>query len=86
MKLKFKFKTQLIACAYVLLVSVFLFGCEKTMITPIEKYGDSKYVVSNKKDTFWSDYNIQLKNKDTIFWITVLSFDGKNIKTGDTLR
>lgn len=72
--------------AKLLLVSVFLFGCEKEIITPIEKYGNSEYVVTNKRLTLGNDFNLQLKNKDTIFWITALRFDSVNIKVGDTLR
>ena len=72
--------------AKLLLVSVFLFGCEKANINPIEKYGGSKYVVTHKGLTFSNNFNLQLKNKDTIFWITVLRFDGLKVKSGDTLR
>ncbi len=87
MKTNFKFKTQLIAFAYVLLVAVFIFGCARSKTEPIEKYGGSKYVVSKIEGTDWGRlYNIQLKNKDTIFWGTVLEFDAKKIKVGDTIR
>lgn len=73
--------------AKLLLVAIFLFGCGRTKTQPIEKYGGSKYVVSRIEGTDWGRlYNIQLKNKDTIFWITVLAFDAKNVKVGDTIR
>ena len=69
-----------------LLVSAFLFGCEKAHVYPIEKHSGSKYVVTYKECTFSSNFNLQLKSKDTILWITVLHFDGFKIKEGDTLR
>ena len=72
---------------YTMLVAVFLFGCAKDETQPIEKYGGSKYVVSKIQGTEWGRlYNIQLKNRDTIFWATVLKFDAKSIKVGDTIR
>jgi len=72
---------------HTMLAAVFLFGCAKAKTQPIEKYGGSKYVVSKIQVTDWGRlYNIQLKNKDTIFWATVLEFDVKSIKIGDTIR
>lgn len=72
---------------YTMLVAVFVFGCARTKTQPIEKYGGSKYVISKIQGTDWCRlYNIQLKNKDTIFWVTVLEFDAKSIKVGDTIR
>jgi hypothetical protein len=68
-------------------VAVFLVGCARAETHPIEKYGGSIYVVSKIEGTDWGRlYNIQLKNKDTIFWATFLEFDAKSIKVGDTIR
>ncbi len=54
---------------------------------PIEKYGGSKYVVVNKGDAVdESEKWLQLKSKDTIFWIKVVNFDATNIKVGDTIK
>ena len=87
MKTKMSNYRKCFALAYVLLVAVFLVGCAKAKTQPIEKYGGSKYVVSKIQGTEWGRlYNIQLKNKDTIFWATVLEFDAKSIKVGDTIR
>jgi len=64
-----------------------LFSCAKKKVEPIEKYGGSKYVVSKIEGTDWGGlYDIQLKNKDTILWATVLEFDAKNLKVGDTIK
>ena len=71
----FKLKTKSSHLLYTMLVAVFLFGCAKDRPQPIEKYGGSKYVVSKIEGTDWGRlYNIQLKNKDTIFWATFLEF------------
>ena len=54
---------------------------------PIEKYGGSKYVVTDKVEALSDGEKVlQLKNKDTIFWILVLNFDAENIKVGDTIK
>lgn len=66
--------------------TILLVGCAKNSV-PIEKYGSSKYVVASKQfRDFGLSVDLQLKNKDTIFWINVLKFDGENIKVGDTIR
>lgn len=73
--------------ANVLLASVLFVGCANNKTQPIEKYGGSKYVVTKIEGIDWGRlYNIQLKNKDTIFWATVLEFDVKSISVGDTIR
>jgi hypothetical protein len=69
-----------------LLLLVFIVGCERKKTMPIETYGGSKYVVVNYEITPLNVRNLQLKNKDTIFWVTVLTFDCKNINIGDTIR
>jgi len=54
---------------------------------PIEKFGGSKYVVADRYTALDDDYiNLQLKNRDTIFWVTVLNFDGEKIEVGDTIK
>ena len=69
-----------------LLLAVLLVGCNFDTV-PIEKYGGSRYVIAHKSATDWGRlYDVQLKNKDTIFWINVLKFDAENINVGDTIR
>ncbi len=72
-----------------LLLFVFSFlaaSCER-VVEPIEKYGRNRYVVTAVENAFRGDQKVlQLKNKDTIFWITVLNFDAQNIKIGDTIK
>lgn len=83
----FKLKTKSSHFLYTMLVAVLFVGCARDKTQPIEKYGGSKYVVSKIEGTDWGRlYNVQLKNKDTIFWATVLEFDAKSIKVGDTIR
>lgn len=61
-------------------------GCARGPTIPIEKYGGSRYVITNIEGSLEHSKNLQLKNKDTIFWITVLSFDRGDLKIGDTIR
>jgi hypothetical protein len=61
-------------------------SCNKEKVQPIEKFGGSRYVVTYREGTIKDSYNLQLKNKDTIFWVTVLYFDGEKIKVGDTIK
>ena len=75
--------------AKMLLVAVLfsLVSCKERAVEPIEKYGGSRYVVTNLRVISWGRLaDLQLKNKDTIFEIRVLIFDVKNIKIGDTIR
>jgi hypothetical protein len=74
---------KLITLIAILLITV---SCDKENIQPIEKFGGSRYVVADKHFSFDNDVNLKLKNKDTIFWITVLQFDGEKIKVGDTIK
>jgi hypothetical protein len=60
-------------------------SCDKARIQPIEKFGGSRYVVASKS-TGTTGVNLQLKNRDGIFWVTVLNFDGEKIKVGDTIK
>jgi len=68
MKLNFKFKTQLIAFAYVLLVAVLLFGCEKSH----EEVNDEKSFTISKMDLGMALW----KNK-------IQTFEG-NVKQADS--
>jgi hypothetical protein len=73
-----------------ILLAIFLItlitSCRQERITPIEKHGGSRFVVARVSITIDDEFNLLLKNKDSIFWVTVLNFDGKNIKVGDTIR
>jgi hypothetical protein len=73
-----------------ILLAIFLItliiSCRQERITPIEKHGGSRFVVAKVNITIDDEFNLMLKNKDSIFWVTVLNFDGKNIKVGDTIR
>ena len=60
-------------------------SCDIEHAQPIEKFGGSRYVVADEGSNNKYVY-LQLKNKDTIFWVTVLKFDGQKIKIGDTLK
>ena len=80
-----KIKNELIII-YAVLVTIFITSCEREMVKPIETYGGLKYIVTRKDLTLKKNYNLQLKNKDTIFWITVLYFDGKYINIGDSIK
>ena len=82
----FKLKTKALLLQAIF-SSCFLIGCARAKTEPIEKKGGSKYVISKIEGTDWGrTYNLQLKNKDTIFWINVLAFDAKSVKVGDTIR
>ena len=71
---------------YQFIVFATCISCYKSKIIPIEKIRGHKYVVVDKELVFNKDYNMQLKSKDTIFWISILGFDGKNVRVGDTIR
>jgi hypothetical protein len=75
----------------VFFISTILFGCEKSTPEPIEKYSGSKYVVTSKIYTTFTDGScsiVKLKNSDTIFSIVVLNFDveSRELKVGDTIK
>lgn len=75
-------KTNLL---HTLLAITLLTSCKRN-VTPIEKYGGSKYVIA-EMDLHYSDMiKLQLKNKDSIFWVSVLHFDADSLKVGDTIR
>ena len=61
-------------------------SCQKQPIVPIEKHKGLNYVVTDITNTIDNNFNLQLKSKDTIFWVTVLNFDGNSVKVGDTLK
>jgi hypothetical protein len=62
-------------------------SCMEAKPQPIEKFGGSKYVVADKYSDLNNEYiNLKLKNRDTIFWVTVLNFDGEKIEIGDTIK
>jgi hypothetical protein len=67
-------------------ILILTISCDKENVQPIEKFGGSRYVVARKRTTFSGDYILRLKNKDTIFYVTVLYFDGEKIKVGDTIK
>ena len=60
-------------------------SCNMKSPEPIEKYGGSKYVITNIY-TASKGSGMTLKNADTIFDITVLRFDRKRYNVGDTIR
>lgn len=70
----------------IVLLSLSFLSCRHEIPEPIERYGGSKYVITNINLTVREHWKIQLKNKDTIFNIYVLRFDGKGLKIGDTIR
>ncbi len=73
-----------------LIISCLMFltaACLKEKVTPIEKHKGVGYVITSRHVQFPGDnIDLQLKNKDTIFWITVLEFDGKDLKVGDSIK
>lgn len=72
-----------------LIISCFMFltaACKEEKVTPIEKHKGVGYVITDMTHTLTNEWNLQLKNKDTIFWITVLEFDGKDLKVGDSIK
>lgn len=76
----------------ILLLSLLLYSCDSGKwenLKPIEKYQNKGFVVIeepiHKVDAF--NYSIvRLKSKDSIFLVYVPSFDGLNLKIGDTLK
>jgi len=69
-----------------ILLITLIISCKKEYTTPIEKHGGSRFVVAETRSTLFNDFNLLLKNKDTIFWVTVLNFDGRDIEVGDTIK
>jgi hypothetical protein len=61
-------------------------SCDRENVQPIEKFGGSRYVIASKHETVQNNYALQLKNKDSIFWVYILEFDGEKIKVGDTIK
>ena len=53
---------------------------------PIEKYKGKGYVITKIEENFTRDKVLQLKNIDNIISVTVLPFDAKNLKVGDSLK
>lgn len=68
-----------------LLVTIILTLISCTKLTPIEKFGGSKYIVAEKA-IGEKHIALRLKSPDTIFWIRVLKFDGNKISVGDTIK
>ena len=76
-----------------ILLSVFSFlaascSVDKVDVKPIEKYQGVGYVIIASRGIGINHVNIdlQLKNSDTIFWVTVPNFDGRDLKVGDSIK
>ncbi len=68
---------------YVLLL--LLISCtDNTPIEPIEKYKGGIVVLKWNETTFYPD--LQLKFKDSIFWIRVVKYDSDRFEYGDTIK
>lgn len=53
---------------------------------PIEKYKGKGYVITKIQEDFTRNKVLQLKNIDNIISVTILPFDAKNLKVGDSLK
>ena len=70
---------------YLLLLFVITVSCRRE-VKPIEKFYNRGYVVVYIENYSELETNLQIKNTDSIKWITVLPFDAKNLKVGDSLK
>jgi len=68
-----------------LLITLLLIGCSMEP-HPIEKYKGKGYVIIDMGMDFSSNTVLQVKNSETITEITILQFDAKNYKVGDTIK
>lgn len=69
----------------IILMSLLLISCSDNP-QPIEKYEGKGYVVAMIGANYGNTQIIQLKSKDTIIIVTILCFDAKNLKVGDSLK
>lgn len=67
------------------LLAVILSSCSYNP-KPIEKYKGKGYVITKIQEDFTRNKVLQLKNIDNIISVTVLPFDSKNLKVGDSLK
>lgn len=73
-----------------LIISCGFISCKKNLretAKPIEKYKNQQFVVVGvEAQTHWNgDYNVQIKNSDTIIWVRIVEYDVNTLTIGDTL-
>jgi outer membrane lipoprotein SlyB len=74
MKTNFKFKTQLIAFAYVMLVAVLFIGCADNSTTTVKRENEAKQRIYGKESTVYNGREYHIIEVDGVEYIA--SFGG----------
>lgn len=67
-----------------LLIAALTSSCNKTKVYPIERYKGSIIARMDYKTSFYPE--LELKSKDSIYWVTVTKYDSDMYNVGDTIK